>query len=223
MLYPLKNYIITQEFGEKVTDPQGHTGIDFYQPIGTPVYAAEAGEIISAGIINNAYGNTQYGKCVLIKHSDTLYTFYAHMSNICVTTGMSVLAGAQIGAVGDTGNVTGPHLHFEVRVKPNWNRANFVDPMLYLTSPAIPSIQIPNNNLSLFKPDEYAKVSTPTLNLRSNPGYEGSKLGQMYEDTIVKIIGESIERNGLTWYPVQIEGYLAAEENGSILLKKLEV
>ena len=220
MIYPLKQYIITQRFGEKITDPQGHTGIDFYQPIGTPVYAAESGEVIAAGIINNAYGNNQYGNCVLIKHTNKLYTFYAHLSTILVKVGMSVLVGAQIGTVGTTGNVTGPHLHFEVRTAPGWNRANFLDPLQYLDIPVEQVIQIPNNKLNLFKPNEYAMVANSILNMRDKPGYDGKQLGQLYQGTRVKICGNSVEKDGLTWYSVQIEGYLASSEGDTILLMK---
>ena len=91
MIYPLKQYIITQKFGETITDSQGHTGIDLYQPIGTPVYAAEGGDILASGFINNAYGNNAYGNCVLIDHKNGLYTFYAHMATVLVKTGMSVI------------------------------------------------------------------------------------------------------------------------------------
>ena len=99
MIYPLKNYIVTQRFGETVTDSKGHTGIDLYQPIGTPVYAAEGGDILAAGVINNSYGNTAYGNCILIDHKNGYYTFYAHLSEVRVKTGMSVIQGAIIGLV----------------------------------------------------------------------------------------------------------------------------
>ena len=212
MNYPLKQYIVTQKFGETITDPQGHTGIDLYQPIGTPVYAAEGGDILAAGMINNAYGNSAYGNCVLIDHHNKLYTFYAHMSTISVKTGMSVIAGA-------TGNVTGPHLHFEVRIDPKWNRKNFIDPESVLGEAQKPIID--TGNSKPLTPDEYAIVANPILNLRSEAGYNGKQLGQLYEGTKVKICGAAIQQDGLTWYPVSIEGFLASFEGDTILLKKL--
>jgi len=221
MIYPLKNYIITQKFGEKVTDPLGHTGIDLYQPIGTPVYAAEGGDVLAADIINNVYGNNQYGKCVLLDHKNGLYTFYAHMATLTVTTGMSVIAGAQIGTVGVTGNTTGPHLHFEVRTKPNWSRANFVDPELYLVSNNQSTTPIQTSNDTLLKPNEYAVVCNPILNLRLNPGYNGERIGQLYAGTKVEITGNLIQQDGLTWYPITISGYVASHEGDIELLKKL--
>ena len=220
MDYPLKNYIITQKFGETITDPQGHTGIDLYQPSGTPVYTVEGGDILVAGIINNIYGNNQYGNCVLIDHKNGYYTFYAHMDTVLVKTGMSVIKGAQIGTVGTTGNVTGPHLHFEVRTKPNWNRANFIDPELVLDKPQQTTINI-GNKLELFKPNDLGAVSNSILNLRSNPGYSGKQIGQLYENTVVEITGSAIQKDGLVWYPINIKGYVAAFEDDTTLLKKL--
>ena len=220
MDYPLKNYIVTQKFGETITDPLGHTGIDLYQPSGTPVYAADGGDILSAGVINNAYGNSQYGNCILINHKNGYYTFYAHLDTILVKTGMSVIKGAQIGTVGTTGNVTGPHLHFEVRTKPNWNRANFIDPELVLGKAQQPIVKT-ENKLNLFNPNDIASVSNSILNLRSNPGYSGEQIGQLYENTVVKISGSAIQKDGLVWYPVTINGYVAAFEEDTILLKKL--
>lgn len=221
MIYPLKNYIVTQRFGEKITDPQGHTGIDLYQPVGTPVYASEGGDILCSGIINNAYGNTAYGNCVLIDHKNGYYTFYAHMNTVTVKAGMSIIQGAKIGTVGETGNVTGPHLHFEVRNNPKWNRANFIDPEDVLGK-AEDNTQIINTEKEFtFQKDEYAVVSNSILNLRSKAGYNGELLGQLYKNTKVKITGAAIQQDGLTWYPIELNGYLAASEGDTILLKKL--
>ena len=66
MNYPLKNYLVTQRFGERITDPLGHTGIDLWQPVGTPVYAAEGGDVLATGIVNNSYADPLYGKIVFI-------------------------------------------------------------------------------------------------------------------------------------------------------------
>lgn len=87
-----------------------HRGIDIAAPIGTPIYAAADGEVISAGWNNGGYGNL-----VKIRHGDGSVTFYAHSSKIFVQTGERVTQGQQIAAIGSTGFSTGPHLHFEVR------------------------------------------------------------------------------------------------------------
>jgi murein DD-endopeptidase MepM/ murein hydrolase activator NlpD len=105
-----------------------HTGIDIPGDIGTPILAAGAGTVIYAGqgVYRGGYDNYDdpYGKAVVIKHDfsyqgEPLYTLYAHMDEIQVKKGQNVLAGDQIGLMGDTGKTTGPHLHFEVRVGKN--------------------------------------------------------------------------------------------------------
>lgn len=87
-----------------------HTGVDLQAPTGTTVFAADGGTVIFAGWSNWGYGNS-----VVIAHGN-LVTLYGHMNSINVTCGQSVGAGQPIGTVGNTGNSTGPHLHFEVRI-----------------------------------------------------------------------------------------------------------
>jgi len=98
-----------------------HTGIDLAGPHGTPVKAADSGNVIHAGW----YGG--YGKVVIISHGDGISTLYAHLSSIKVKTGANVDKGEVIGNEGSTGYSTGPHLHFEVRVK-----GKPVDPFQYV-------------------------------------------------------------------------------------------
>ncbi|MFD6887190.1 peptidoglycan DD-metalloendopeptidase family protein [Streptomyces sp. NPDC059957] len=86
-----------------------HTGIDFAVSTGTPVRAAAAGTVVSSGW-QGAYGNA-----VVIKHDDGRYTLSAHLSSATASEGERVSAGEQVGRSGNTGNSTGPHLHFEVR------------------------------------------------------------------------------------------------------------
>jgi murein DD-endopeptidase MepM/ murein hydrolase activator NlpD len=88
-----------------------HTGIDFPAATGTPVTAAAAGCVTFAG------GNDGYGRLVVVAHGSGVTTWYAHLSEIDVRRGACVAAGARLGAVGATGRATGPHLHFEVRVR----------------------------------------------------------------------------------------------------------
>ncbi|KMS82457.1 MULTISPECIES: transglycosylase family protein [Streptomyces] len=101
-----------------------HTGVDFLVPTGTSVRAAAAGRVVSAG-----WGGS-YGYQVVIRHADGRYTQYAHLSAIAVRNGQGVTAGQRIGRSGATGNVTGPHLHFEVRTGPGFG--SDVDPLAYL-------------------------------------------------------------------------------------------
>ena len=217
MNYPLKNYIITQKFGETITDPKGHTGIDLYQPIGTPIYAAEGGDILAAGKINNAYGNTAYGNCVLIDHKNGYYTFYAHMNTVKVKTGMSVIQGTVIGTVGATGNVAGPHLHFEVRTNPVWNRKNFIDPESVLKIENPNPIKQNNNNNNEFNIGDSVKISGSLVNMRKSAGYSGEIITELKNGVNLKIIGNKETKDGLDWYPVQINGYVAST-NGFVSL-----
>ncbi|MGJ5756469.1 LysM domain-containing protein [Streptomyces puniciscabiei] len=101
-----------------------HTGVDFLVPTGTSVRAAEAGQVVAAG-----WGGS-YGYQVVIRHADGRYTQYGHLSAISVRTGQNVATGGRIGRSGATGNVTGPHLHFEVRTGPGFGTD--IDPLAYL-------------------------------------------------------------------------------------------
>ncbi len=87
-----------------------HPAIDIAAYIGAPVLAADSGYVIVSG-----WDNSGYGYHVVIDHSDGYQTLYAHLNAIYVETGQSVSKGEQIGEMGNTGNATGPHLHFEVR------------------------------------------------------------------------------------------------------------
>lgn len=108
----------------------GHSGVDFTAPTGTNVRAAHGGTVTVGGA-GDAYGNH-----VLINHGDGVWTLYAHLSSVNVGDGQTVAAGDSIGAVGSTGNSSGPHLHFEVRT--NGTQFNgFLDPVAWLTSHGI--------------------------------------------------------------------------------------
>ncbi|MER7402897.1 LysM peptidoglycan-binding domain-containing M23 family metallopeptidase [Streptomyces sp. NPDC000070] len=103
-----------------------HTGVDFVVPTGTSLKAVGAGTVVSAGW-GGAYGNQ-----VVIRLNDGSYAQYAHLSSLSVSAGQTVSAGQQIGLSGATGNVTGPHLHFEIRTTPEYG--SDVDPVAYLRS-----------------------------------------------------------------------------------------
>ncbi|MFD0060351.1 M23 family metallopeptidase [Streptomyces sp. NPDC056690] len=101
-----------------------HTGIDFHAASGTSVHAVGAGTVVEAGW-GGAYGNN-----IVIKMNDGTYTQYGHLSSIGVSVGQTVIPGQQIGLSGATGNVTGPHLHFEARTSPEYG--SDIDPVAYL-------------------------------------------------------------------------------------------
>lgn len=103
-----------------------HTGVDFPVGIGTSVKAVGTGHVVSAGWAD------AYGYQVVIRHADGKYSQYAHLSQLSVRAGQSVNGGQQIGRSGATGNVTGPHLHFEIRTGPGYG--SDINPLAYLRS-----------------------------------------------------------------------------------------
>ncbi len=90
----------------------GHNGVDLAAPIGTPIYAAAGGSVTVARDSGYNYG---YGKYIVISHPNGTQTVYAHLSAINVGVGQSVGRGERIASMGNSGNSTGPHVHFEVR------------------------------------------------------------------------------------------------------------
>ncbi|WP_416967531.1 M23 family metallopeptidase [Streptomyces sp. 4F14] len=101
-----------------------HTGIDFHAATGTPVHAVGLGTVVEAGW-GGAYGNQ-----IVVRMNDGTYTQYGHLSSISVAVGQTVTPGERIGYSGATGNVTGPHLHFEARTTPEYG--SDIDPVAYL-------------------------------------------------------------------------------------------
>lgn len=110
---------VTSGFGERWG--RLHEGIDIAVGEGTPVRAAAAGTVIYAGWMSG------YGNLVVVDHGNSLSTAYAHNSSLVVAVGQPVAAGAVVSYSGNTGNSTGPHVHFEVRMN-----GSAVDPLGYL-------------------------------------------------------------------------------------------
>jgi LysM repeat protein len=98
--------------GVKTQGLHGWNAIDIGTPVGTPILAAAAGEIIVA---RQGGWNGGYGNYIVISHDNGTQTVYGHLSHVLVSDGQRVVQGQVIGLSGNTGNSTGPHLHFEVR------------------------------------------------------------------------------------------------------------
>jgi peptidoglycan hydrolase-like protein with peptidoglycan-binding domain len=116
LAWPMTAPVLGDRFG-----PRGdrfHSGVDFPAPMGTPVYAARSGKVVWAGWAGD------WGFLVTVDHGRGERTMYAHLSRIDVRVGVWVGQGVQVGLVGASGHATGPHLHFEVRV-----RGASVDPL----------------------------------------------------------------------------------------------
>ena len=123
---PVKSgFRFTSGFGVRRDPKTGgrrmHEGVDFAGPVGTPLYATADGTVIHAG------WQSGYGRLVKIRHEFGIETRFAHLSKINVSVGQRVSRGDRIGDMGASGRVTGPHLHYEVRVG-----GQAVNPMIYI-------------------------------------------------------------------------------------------
>jgi murein DD-endopeptidase MepM/ murein hydrolase activator NlpD len=105
---------MTSDYGERIHPISGkkhvHTGLDVGAASGTAVLAAENGVVIHSGWIKG------YGYTIILDHGDNMSTLYAHNSKLSVKAGDEVKRGQKVSEVGSTGNSTGPHIHFEVRI-----------------------------------------------------------------------------------------------------------
>ncbi|MFJ7157597.1 M23 family metallopeptidase [Streptomyces sp. NPDC101118] len=119
---PTSSYTLTSHYGDSgsMWSSGHHTGLDFAAPTGTPVKAVHGGKIISAG------WSGAYGYRIVLQLEDGTEVWYCHLSSMSVTSG-TVTTGETIGRVGATGNVTGAHLHLEVRTG-----GATVDPLAWL-------------------------------------------------------------------------------------------
>ncbi len=120
LAWPMTAPVVGDRFGPR--GDRWHSGIDLPAPFGTPVYSARSGEVVWAG------WRGAYGFLVTVAHGRGERTMYAHLSRIDVRVGVWIGKGVRVGLIGATGDATGPHLHFEVRL-----RGAAVDPLRALT------------------------------------------------------------------------------------------
>ena len=114
--FPVSGGHISQSYGNR-----GHKGVDIGKGCGAPIKA------VAAGTVTNAAYTGSYGNLVKIDHGNGVETWYGHTSKMYVKVGQNIQAGDIIAAVGSTGNSTGPHLHFEIRIN-----GEHVNPQKYL-------------------------------------------------------------------------------------------
>ncbi|MFD7700167.1 M23 family metallopeptidase [Streptomyces caelestis] len=127
---PVKSYQLSASFAQDGGMwAHKHSGQDYAVPTGTTVMAAHGGTVVKAGP-NGAGDGPAYGNAIVINHGNGTYSQYAHLSQIGVKAGQVVKTGQKIALSGNTGNSSGPHLHFEIRTTPNYGSA--VDPAQFL-------------------------------------------------------------------------------------------
>jgi murein DD-endopeptidase MepM/ murein hydrolase activator NlpD len=120
-------------------EPRFHWGMDFSGPVGTPIYAS------GNGVVESCKVGKGFGRHIIIDHGFNYKTLYAHLDKISVVEGQKVKRGHMIGLLGNTGNVSGPHLHYEVR-----KNGKAVDPINYYFNDLSPAeydafVEIANN------------------------------------------------------------------------------
>ncbi|WP_329052514.1 M23 family metallopeptidase [Streptomyces violaceus] len=132
---PVKKYKLSASFAQNGGMWQStHSGQDFAVPSGTQVVAAHGGTVVKAGG-NGAGDGPAYGNAVVIKHGNGTYSQYAHLSKVTVNVGQIVKTGQEIAKSGNTGNSSGPHLHFEIRTTASYGSA--VDPVKFLRAKGV--------------------------------------------------------------------------------------
>lgn len=124
---PVRSFSISSPYGVRQNpfgnSNQFHKGIDLACPEGTEIYSCKSGTVLQTALNDPVYGNY-----VLIKHDGGITSFYAHLSSVSVKEGSSVQGGQFIGRSGQSGKVTGPHLHFEIRMNGrSQNPGNYIE------------------------------------------------------------------------------------------------
>ena len=132
---PVSQYQLSASFGNDGSRwAHKHSVQDFAVPIGTKVEAAHGGVVVKAGP-NGGGDGPAYGNAIVIKHDNGMYSQYAHLSQIDVRIGQAVQTGEKIALSGNTGNSSGPHLHFEIRTTANYGSA--VNPVAFLNKQGV--------------------------------------------------------------------------------------
>jgi Peptidase family M23 len=194
----------------------GHNGIDILQTYGSPVKASAAGEVIYAQYHSSKNGNGDYGNLVAIKHTIagvTYITKYAHMkTGLKVSVGQWVGQGAIVGYLGNTGDSTGPHLHFEILKNPAnmWDADNaHVEPLNYLDK---------NEDESAGDINKVVQVTNPKWGIYDKPsnGKWLMDLKANYDNWILVADKVDYSDKGIKQYRIrmgkEIIGWVAAEQ-----------
>ena len=198
--WPLAEHIITA--GWYYSDGSAHRALDFRAAVGTPVFGV-------AGIVdwvqkwdgktrtgNQSYGNLVRIRCNAKYYGKTVYCLYAHLMAVYVKVGDQIRDGQMIGITGNTGNSTGPHLHFEVRVNNqranplNWLDADFTVANGYVKLGEYTSVN---------RPEEKRKLQTMCIvDATDDIAAKAEELGLPVTTVTAKLIGPASEGDAMT-------------------------
>lgn len=190
------SYPISLDFGEAFpplyTAESPHEGIDYATPVGTEILASADGTVQLVG--NLTVG---YGKYIKLSHAGGMVTIYAHLSQVFVRMNQSVKQGDVIGLSGNTGNSTGPHLHFEMR-----RNGIKIDPktVLISTIDSYPSTYTPNQKKREFEPVRagFCRVVCDVANVRCHCDMS-RVIGTLKKGDLIAIADEVTVWNGLPY------------------------
>jgi hypothetical protein len=202
-----------------------HHGVEFPNPGGTPVYAAADGVVIFAGSDDHVLYSLRpnfYGNLVVLRHSDGLFTLYAHLSRIDVKANQVVRAGTRVGEVGRTGVAIGSHLHFEVRRGTAEDYFSTQNPELWLI-PANDTNGIPLGALMISVVDEdHSLVKNAAITLRYYLDRSGQPVSSYYGVTYAPDLLNGEENAG--WGDLRPGQYrIAIGRNGKVYERWVEV
>ena len=215
---------ISQGYGVTTgTDANGHTGIDYACPEGTEILASADGVVMFS-----QFDSTGYGNAVIIQHNDGKSTVYAHLSKINVVQRQKVNQSDVIGLSGNTGNSTGPHLHFEAR-SVWYDFRKHEDPVTFLPLMSFPDIKpVPKPDTLIgadsFQEGDLLKVQN-VLGVKAFYGKQFADYTGYPQNTPFYYTGESTVRksNGLTYMrcvPATFSVWIAVNDGDVQLLDK---
>ena len=225
LIYPVSGPI-TQYFGENPKWYEewgypGHNGIDWGIPNGTPVLGAQVGKIDK--IANEAGG---YGLYLVISHeAGEYFTYYAHLQCVYGSVGEEVGCGEAVAASNNSGNSTGPHLHFGLRIPgTNPEYKGYVDPLPYFSSGGCDGDQPPveppqEQQLLTVIPGRY-QVTVETLNVRKGPSTTYPLADQVTQGEVLEVVG-AVEPGSL-WAQLQDGNFVAMIWYGAHYLEKID-
>lgn len=214
-------YPISQEYGVVIPGVtykgRPHSGIDYATPKGTPILASGDGVVDYSD-----FDNSGYGHLIRIHHPDGKYTMYAHLSERHVIKGAKVKQGDVIGLSGNTGNSTGPHLHFEARKygtdwRSHQNPVTFL-PMMTVDDSIVPNAQMNMTTSTIMKKNEQridgglCQVVCDEANIRDAENY--LICGRLLNGAKIVVSPDVIMFNNLPYHKFCDDYMLIAEYDG---------